>query len=437
MADGALPRVAEIDGDQPEDAGYNPSISGVNLDFNRVFAAWEAGGKALSFSAPGEKLSVPVASVRGELVADGPPRHRMAGEAEIWSLPVDGMRRRGSVWLPVRRPAAYAGEVMRGLGGEAGLALPAAAVVRAVPEGGVLAVRESDPLVQVVREMLLYSTNLTAETVGLRASQARGLAPEGLRPSAAAMTGWARARFGLKGARFVNHSGLSAATRISPAELASVLRQAEGLGLPGLLKPRPILDARRQPVAVGVAVMSKTGTMNFVSGLAGYLTGRRRMAFAILAVDPGRSGADPAGSAGRSAGQRRLGEAGEGAGAGAAPALGGGLCGLKLCSRRWSARSRHRSGPMRAQEGADAAAIRGRLEGWAAAFNAGDAARVCDLFADDLISVVPDAPDAGKAEVCARLARILARDDARFAYRPEIDEVLVWGDTRRCGSTGC
>ena len=33
--------------------------------------------------------------------------------------------------------------------------------------------------------------------------------------------------------------------------------------------------------------MSKTGTMNFVSGLAGYLTGRRRMAFAILAVDPG------------------------------------------------------------------------------------------------------------------------------------------------------
>ena len=90
------------------------------------------------------------------------------------------MRRRGSVWLPVRRPAAYAGEVMRGLGGAAGLALPAAEVVRRAPAGGVLALRESDPLVQVVREMLLYSTNLTAETVGLRASQARGLAPDGL-----------------------------------------------------------------------------------------------------------------------------------------------------------------------------------------------------------------------------------------------------------------
>ena len=233
VADGALPRVAEIDGDQPDDAAYNPSISGVNLEFQPGICRLGGRRQGLSFSAPGEKVSVPVASVRGELVADGPLRHRMAGEAEIWSLPVDGMRRKGSVWLPVRRPAAYAGEVMRGLGGAAGLVLPAAEVVRAAPEGGVLALSESDPLVQMLREMLLYSTNLTAETVGLRASQARGLAPEGLRPSAAAMTGWARARFGLEGARFVNHSGLSAATEIAPAELASVLRQAEALACPG------------------------------------------------------------------------------------------------------------------------------------------------------------------------------------------------------------
>ncbi len=197
------------------------------------------------------------------------------------------MQRRGSVWLPVRRPAAYAGEVMRGLGGAAGLTLPAAEVVRTAPDGGVLALRASDPLVQILREMLLYSTNLTAETVGLRASQARGLSPDGLAPSASAMTRWARGRFGIRGARFVNHSGLSDASEISPAELVAVLRRAEGLGLPGLLKPRPILDARKQPVAAGVAVMSKTGTMDFVSGLAGYVTGRRRMAFAILASDPG------------------------------------------------------------------------------------------------------------------------------------------------------
>jgi D-alanyl-D-alanine carboxypeptidase/D-alanyl-D-alanine-endopeptidase (penicillin-binding protein 4) len=34
--------------------------------------------------------------------------------------------------------------------------------------------------------------------------------------------------------------------------------------------------------------VAKTGTLNFVSGLAGYLTGRRRLAFAIFAADPER-----------------------------------------------------------------------------------------------------------------------------------------------------
>ena len=40
-----------------------------------------------------------------------------------------------------------------------------------------------------------------------------------------------------------------------------MLRQAGGGALPGLLRPRPILDARRQPVETrGVEVVAKTGT---------------------------------------------------------------------------------------------------------------------------------------------------------------------------------
>jgi uncharacterized protein (TIGR02246 family) len=77
---------------------------------------------------------------------------------------------------------------------------------------------------------------------------------------------------------------------------------------------------------------------------------------------------------------------------------------------------------------ADAAAIRSRLMGWAEAFNAREAGTVCELFAEDLVSVVPGAPDAGKQAVCDRLARLLAREDFRLAYSVEIDEILVWGD---------
>ena len=106
VATGALPAVAEIDAGQPEDAPYNPTISGMNLNFNRVFLAWEPGkqGPVLSLSAPGERVEVPVSGIRAELVEGGLPRHRFEGADEVWSLPRPAFRGRGSAWLPVRAP---------------------------------------------------------------------------------------------------------------------------------------------------------------------------------------------------------------------------------------------------------------------------------------------------------------------------------------------
>jgi D-alanyl-D-alanine carboxypeptidase/D-alanyl-D-alanine-endopeptidase (penicillin-binding protein 4) len=288
VATGALPDIAETDPGQPEHAPYNPAVSGVNLNFNRVFLAWGPGegGPALALSAPGARFEVPVEGIRAEVAPGGLPRHRFEGRKEVWSLPRADLPGRGSLWLPVRAPGLYAGEVFRRLAAKAGLAVPEAEVVP-VAAGALVAVRESERLEPMLRDMLRYSTNLTAEVAGLQATRARAATPDGLAASGAAMTAWARARFGLGGAAFVNHSGLSDATRLTAAEQVAVLRQAEGGPLPGLLKPRPILDARRRPMQTpGVELVAKTGTMDFVSALAGYLTGRRRLAFAIFAADP-------------------------------------------------------------------------------------------------------------------------------------------------------
>jgi steroid delta-isomerase len=83
------------------------------------------------------------------------------------------------------------------------------------------------------------------------------------------------------------------------------------------------------------------------------------------------------------------------------------------------------AGPAQAD---DAAAIRARLEAWAAAFNAGDAAGACELFAEDLVAIVQGAPDRDKAAACAALEEALTRDDRRLGYAPDVAEVLVWGD---------
>ena len=123
------PSCADVARDQPEDAGYNPTLSGLNLNFNRVQMSW-APEQAPVFGAPGAKLVVPVAGIGGA-VGKGPIRHRFEDGREVWSLPAGRVNGRGSDWLPVRAPAPYAGEVFAGLAAQAGLTLPAAEVVAA------------------------------------------------------------------------------------------------------------------------------------------------------------------------------------------------------------------------------------------------------------------------------------------------------------------
>ncbi len=289
VAEGALPVSDVIDAGQPMHVGYNPAVSGMTFNFNRVWLEWQPveGKPVFSFTAPGSGLKVGVAGIGGVLGEAPPARHRFDGEREVWTLPATQMRAPGGVWLPVRRPAAHVGEVFVSLAGDEGIDLPDAGVIGVAPAGEVLGVHASPELTRILRDMLRYSTNLTAEIVGLRASQARGLEPPDIAASAEAMTVWAREKYGLKDAWFVNHSGLSDLSLWSPAETVTFL-QAEADRLPDLMKERPILDRDGDVFAAeGVRVRAKSGTLYFSSGLAGYLEGRgRRLAFAVYSVDP-------------------------------------------------------------------------------------------------------------------------------------------------------
>jgi D-alanyl-D-alanine carboxypeptidase/D-alanyl-D-alanine-endopeptidase (penicillin-binding protein 4) len=166
--------------------------------------------------------------------------------------------------------------------------LPAPDTTRALPEGRVLAVRQSDGLALILRDMMKYSTNVTAEAVGMAASVHGGAASHAA--SARAMTAWLHARAGLSGARFVDHSGLGPASRIGAGELVQALaRLGPGAGLRGLMKEVTFKD-KEAPVAPALKVEAKTGTLNFVSTLAGYMTapGGRDLAFAIFTADVAR-----------------------------------------------------------------------------------------------------------------------------------------------------
>ncbi len=73
-------------------------------------------------------------------------------------------------------------------------------------------------------------------------------------------------------------------------------------------------------------------------------------------------------------------------------------------------------------------AIRGALAKWTVDFNARDATRICDLFAQDLVYDYRGFPERTHADLCALLRRSLADRTKQFTYALDIKEIIVSGD---------
>jgi uncharacterized protein (TIGR02246 family) len=73
-------------------------------------------------------------------------------------------------------------------------------------------------------------------------------------------------------------------------------------------------------------------------------------------------------------------------------------------------------------------AIRNALTDWTLAFNAGDRAAVCNLFAPDLRYDYRGFPERGFEELCGQLQASLADPVRKFAYDLVIKEIIVTGD---------
>ncbi|MEZ5796839.1 MAG: D-alanyl-D-alanine carboxypeptidase/D-alanyl-D-alanine-endopeptidase [Paracoccaceae bacterium] len=299
--DGALPRLEAISADQPVHVGYDPALSGLNLNFNRVYFEWkkQGGDWRVGMDARGERFVPAVEAITGRVVRREAPlfTYEQAPGHEAWTVASAALGKGGSRWLPVRQPGLYVAEVMRVLARAQGIALAAPDLVAALPQGQEIGRIDSAPLTEVLRDMLKYSTNITAECCGLSASHAQKLAASG-----AAMTDWARGRLGMSSV-FADHSGLGASSRVTAADMVKALLAArrDGLGLMPILRDVGMKDDKGKVIKDHpVRVLAKSGTLNFVSGLAGHIlppsSGKwagREMVFAIFSGDPARRDAVP------------------------------------------------------------------------------------------------------------------------------------------------
>ena len=293
--DGVLPRLKVISDDQPVHVGYNAAISGLNLNFNRVHFEWKRadGDWQVAIDARGERFVPPVEMVRVDVAGREAPLFTYdEGPVEGWTVASGALGKGGSRWLPVRDPGRYVAEVFRTLAQAQGIRLGLGEQAAALPAGREIARVESEPLTEVLRDMLRFSTNVTAECVGLTAS---GLAT--LDASASAMSIWVKAAFGAE-VDLHDHSGLGGRSRVTAAAMATILVAAEksGRALKPILRDVGVQDDKGRVIeGHPVKVRAKSGTLNFVSGLAGYVSppGGRELAFAIFTGDPERRDSVP------------------------------------------------------------------------------------------------------------------------------------------------
>lgn len=290
----AVPRIDRLNPEQPVEVAYNPTISGLALNFNRVFFEWRSKGNgsySLSMDARSAQHVPPVRVTRiAASSREGPTyTYEDGGTFDSWTVARPRLGEGGSRWLPARKPDRYAAEVMTYFLKARGVAVAVGDPLGADPRGEVLVTHESQALDGILKGLLKYSTNLTAELCGMAATRARHGELVTLAGSAQHMTRWARTRLGMYMASCADHSGLSEISRMNAEGLSRGLCRSARDGLRPLLKPVAIRDEKGRPVENHpIIVEAKTGTLFFASSLAGYLRregGRRDLAFAIFSVN--------------------------------------------------------------------------------------------------------------------------------------------------------
>lgn len=288
LVDGrALPMEERIDRTQPDHVGYNPGIGGLNLNFNRVHFSWKRSGSdyTTTLQARTARFRPAVATSRMQIADRSLPvyTYDQRGPIDTWTVARRQLGSEGSRWLPVRSPDLYAGDVMRTMLRSNGIV--AAPAARGSGSGTIIARTRGAALDRVVRGMLRHSTNLTAEVLGMSATSRLFGPPASLSASAAAMSNWLATRAGARRPDFDDHSGLNGTTRISATDMVRLLTAPGAAG-----RLQPVLREINLEGPPRQLVRAKTGTLNFVSGLAGYFEARsgRTLAFAIFTGDTDR-----------------------------------------------------------------------------------------------------------------------------------------------------
>jgi len=299
--DSYLQKEPIIDANGLKDQTYNPGFSALNLNFNRI-VLWRNG----SNNKPNEIELLPIPPIETFRVEKKEGRF-LAGEKfsldksekeEVWRAPPLSKHTLRQ-FLPVRNSSLYTAETLRVHAKNLGIEIPAAESGQRSIKTKFIHIHKSKPLVQLAEDSLEYSNNLLSEMLLLRAARKLTNKTLSLPESAQKMMEWFSEKIPDKNwskINFVNGSGLSPDNQITPELMAKILSFAQnkkynGRNFISLLSTsgwKGWIENRLHDPEHSLRVWAKTGTLDFVITLTGYILSsqNKKLAFVIYINDP-------------------------------------------------------------------------------------------------------------------------------------------------------
>ncbi len=288
-----FPALTEISPLGWEDQTYNPGFSALSSHFNR-FHVYGEDNTVLPMVAP-LKVSKSKAKLPFEISA------RSSGELN-WELAPDWKLKPGAERdLPVRYPARFTAEFMRSIALSVGITLPEATEQKGPSKGDLIWSHKGLTFMRLIELTLEYSNNLLAETLLFHGAKRVNSNFTTAVQAGELLTKWLSQKYAAPkdaaAPTLLCGSGLCPENKISPLHLSEILAQEfeKPSTKPSLISLLSVgghsgwISGRFKAPAERYRVWAKTGSLDYVSNMAGYILSGgenpRVLAFSLFVID--------------------------------------------------------------------------------------------------------------------------------------------------------
>lgn len=289
-----LPTINSISDFGNGDQTYNPGLSALNLEYNRItlFREGSKRTKRANFVPMPPMIHMQIEKTKERFPLGTRYRFRNQAGGEIWEV---SERERYSLYedIPVRRPSRRTAETFRTLTELWGISLPPSRPGATPKNSKVIGTDKSPPLIRLLALTLEYSNNLFAESILLRATEKKNIAE-----AAETLSKWLKDNVSACDLALVNGSGLTSEHQVRAncfvdflgkyALSGSDTKAKRGfMSLLSINGQSGWLRKRLRHPDTNFRIWAKTGSLDYVSNMAGVLftMSGKRYAFALSLVD--------------------------------------------------------------------------------------------------------------------------------------------------------